>query len=120
MIEESTVDTGISTPIEVATPSPTHQAKIDLMEEKKRLFHMIEEFQGNIAFAKMNKEEWVEAPPEVIKYFNRAGLNGAEHFIFEGIMVCAIGTKDGVIQRMNEDIGKRTFGKQEGIRLGTA
>ena len=61
-------------------------------------------FKDKIDLAIMQSEEWVETTPEIIKYFNPAGLNGSKFFIYKGIKVCPMGESDKIDDEINQDL----------------
>lgn len=75
---------------------------------------MLAKFEANIAAAKHTHEEWVEAPKDIIDYYNRNGLGGARYFIYKGVKVCESGQLDSVTDDLSTQTLHRTFGKSEG------
>lgn len=60
----------------------------------------------------------MEASPEIIQYYNKKGLNGAEHFIYAGISVFPLGRTEEIKAKENEDLSKRLHGAKEGVLVG--
>lgn len=78
------------------------------------------EFLSKVAVAQASGEEWVETSPEIINYINRKGLGGSEYFTYgnPGVKVCEYGKSEAIEKKESEQIGHRTFGKEEGTVLG--
>lgn len=77
----------------------------------------LNDFEAKIARAQMDQSEWVETTKKVIGYFNRKGMNGAEHFLYKGIKVCEYGKTEAIEAKADEDLGKRIHGDTEGTVL---
>lgn len=70
-------------------------------------------FLAKVDQAKLEGLEWVETTPEIIRYYNRKGLNGAKFFIFQGIKVCEQGQSEAIDEEMNTPLSEKLHGKGE-------
>lgn len=86
--------------------------------EEPKIIETISMFEGKIAHAKHNGDEWIETSPEVISYFNRKGLGGNEYFMYKDIKVCEYGKRDKIIDRENISMDQRLHGSSEGVIEG--
>lgn len=89
--------------------------------EKKEVIETITDFKNKIDAAKMaaaedDSQPWVETTPEVIKYYNRKGLGGAEYYMHEGVRVCEYGKKEAILAREKESMDQRLHGDKEAVR----
>lgn len=75
-------------------------------------------FLDKIATAKREGLEWVETTPDMIRHYNRNGLNGAKYFVFEGIKVCEHGMSEKLEEDHSEDMAVKLHGKNEGKLVG--
>lgn len=71
-----------------------------------------------ISCAQLSGDEWVETSPEIIKHYNRNGLNGAKYFIYQGIKVCETGKLEEVIKETTMTMGQKVFGPGEAVIQG--
>ena len=78
----------------------------------------ISQFMDRIAVAKATGDEWIETTPEIVHHYNRAGLGGAEFFIYSGIKVCEHGKLEGILAKESTQIGQTLHGSKEGIIEG--
>lgn len=86
--------------------------------ERPEILQTLGEFEGIVAHALHEGEEWVETTPEIVKYFNRNGLKGADYFIYKGIKVCEYGKREAIVDHENEQMDYRLHGKGEGVIVG--
>lgn len=82
--------------------------------EEQKVIETISMFEGKIAHAKHNGDEWVETSPQVITYFNRRGLGASEYFIYKDIKVCEHGKRDAIIDKESMSMDERLHGPNEG------
>ena len=71
-----------------------------------------------IARAKQEGNEFIETTPEMIQFYNRGGLNGAQYFIYNGIKVFPTGMAEKILNKEGEQMGRRIHGAQEGLASG--
>lgn len=70
-------------------------------------------FLDKVACAKLAGDEWVETTQDVIRHFNRNGMNGAKFFIYNGLKVCEFGKIEEIEAEMNEPVGRKIHGSSE-------
>lgn len=63
-----------------------------------------------IARAKAHGDDHVEVSKDVIDFYNKGGLGGAEFFYYQGIMVCEPGKYEKIKARHNLQIGQILHG----------
>lgn len=71
-------------------------------------------FLDKIHQAKVNEQEWIETTPEMIAYLNKSGLNGAFHFIYNGIKVAPTGKSQEIQEYLDRDLNAEKHGAKEG------
>jgi len=78
----------------------------------------IRDFQSDIARCQHEGVPELEASPEIIKYYNQKGMNGTEHFIYQGITVYPVGRTQEIKDKEQEQMNKRNHGVKEGTLKG--
>ncbi len=80
------------------------------MDDTRETVHT---FLDKISQALLSQEEWIETSPEIIRHYNRNGLNGAKYFIYQGIRVCEAGQLEAVQDELNRSMNDRAHGNSE-------
>lgn len=83
---------------------------IDDTIKEESMFQKVNEFRNMIAFAQSSDKEYIETTPEVISFFNKNGLNGKDHFIYQGIKVFPEGRAKEILEYEARDMTAESFG----------
>lgn len=75
-------------------------------------------FEARISEAQMAGDEWIETTDEILKFFNRKGMNGAKYFVYKGIKVCLKGEREEIEKECDEPLSRKLFGSSEGTVNG--
>ena len=109
---QTTQDTNLGT--SDSSSQGSSQKPFDVQDKRET----ISEFLVKVDRAKMDRQEWVEASPEIINYYLPRGLGNTKYFIFQGIKVAPTGTIESAQNSEDEDLSTKVFGPSECVVLG--